>query len=629
MTFSNRISIAGAIPLIVALGIVAVLAAIFLAPAKPVSATANSGTCDLSPVHLDMLLDRYGLKAYECNTLNYSATNPTDLRTTGDNVPAADLWDYSGQGLESFEVSDADAKILRRLKSDDDFNAAATPPETFEDIVIDNIDIAPDAVRYIDLTGNPLSIDDVSFANIPARVALILSADSNVSGFQQADYTVTEGVASYISAAFPDLRATDDDETTPANEGLMTATVTVGSDANSNVNSALGFAADSDKIQLVSFGEGDATATSRAFQANSEADNVIFYWPLTVAKDNENDDDWDISLKIAETTTGLTNANVGFALTNDEADVTILDADAPSTLVCDRSEDVEEAILSYARDEDRGRQDGAAGFGGNVKCDDITIRDLGTVGMLTLADADADDKEPIASLVTGDFEGFTGLTALHIVGARSLPSGIFAGVGSKVAGTGTVLISFAKNAPEDEEVDKVGDFTPSTIPAHIWDDQEPKQVIVLSDDTNDKGEGTTSGLDADLYAGTEDGHFFVLTNAATSGFVLGDKVVIGDTELGANGDNELMRPTIDLDSHLADADRTTGNQRGGGAKSKSSKVVRFAITIPDVDDKDKGERNTWLFLFAADNDTSTADDDLPASAGDLKDVAIVAVTDDD
>ncbi len=638
MTFSNRISIAGAIPLIVALGIVAMLAAIFLAPAKPVSAIANAGTCDLSPVHLDMLLDRYGLKSYQCNTLNYSTTAPTPLRDTGDNRPTAAVWDYSGKGLESFEISDADAKILKRLKSLDTWDTTATPPETFEDIVITDVDIAPDAVRYIDLTGNPLSVEDVSFANIPPRIAVILSADSNVSGFQQEDYTVTEESPGFISLAFPDLRATDVDDTTTADvdESLMTAVVTVGGDATSDRNSALGTG---DKIELVTFGiDVDATpstltltALARRFQINSEADNVIFYFPITVAKDNDNDDDWDIRLTIAETDAGLLNANDDFELTNNEADVTILDADAPSTSVCDRSEDVEEALLRYASDSARGGQAAEAGFGGHVRCDDITLRDLSTVGILTVADADTDDEEPIANLVAGDFEGLTKLTSLRIVGARSLPSGIFAGVGSKVAGDGTVLISFEKNTPGEDGIDKVGDFTPSTIPTHIWDDQEKKQVIVLDDDTNDKDEGVTKGLDADLYAGTENGHFFVLTNAATSAYVLADKVVITAAALeGADATNELMRPTIDLDSHLADADRTAGNQRGGGPGSKTSKVVRFAITIPDVDDKDKGERNTWLFLFAADNDTSSADSDqLPTDAGDLKDVATVVVTDDD
>ena len=149
---------------------------------------------------------------------------------------------------------------------------------------------------------------------------------------------------------------------------------------------------------------------------------MIFYLPLTVSKDNENDEDWDISLRIAETAAALTNANDGFELTNDEADVTILDADAPTLSVCDRSEDVESAILSYATNAAGGAQAEAAGFGGNVRCDDITVRDLGTIRTFTVTDADADDREPIANLVSGDFEGFTGVTSLHIVGSRNLPS---------------------------------------------------------------------------------------------------------------------------------------------------------------------------------------------------------------
>ena len=273
MTLSNRISIAGAIPLIVALGIVALVAAVLLAPARPASATENAGTCDLSAVHLDMLLDRYGLKSFQCNSLDYDLS----LRSTGDNQPSADVWDYSGKGLESFEFSKADADILKRLKSTDTFDTTTTPPETFEDIDIDGADIAPNVVRYIDLTGNPLSIEDVSFANIPARVAVILSAESNVSGFQQEDYTVTEGAPSYISVAFPGLRAVDEDDatTTDADESLMTGTVTVGGDAGAARNPALGTGS---KIQLVSFGDNDTdstnaidlTSTTRTFQVNSE-----------------------------------------------------------------------------------------------------------------------------------------------------------------------------------------------------------------------------------------------------------------------------------------------------------------------------------------------------------------------
>ena len=35
-----------------------------------------------------------------------------------------------------------------------------------------------------------------------------------------------------------------------------------------------------------------------------------------------------------------------YELANDEADITVLDADAPANSVCDRSEDVEAAILN-------------------------------------------------------------------------------------------------------------------------------------------------------------------------------------------------------------------------------------------------------------------------------------------
>ena len=94
----------------------------------------------------------------------------------------------------------------------------------------------------------------------------------------------------------------------------------------------------------------------------------------------------------------------------------------------------------------------------------------------------------------------------------------------------TVHIYFAQNTPPgDSDADKVGKFTPSTIPAHIWADQESQQVIVLDDDLDDDDEGVTSGLDAGLYAGIEDEHFFVLTSAQTAAYVLGNKVEFGTT----------------------------------------------------------------------------------------------------
>lgn len=601
LTLSNRISLAGAIPLLVAVAVAVLVAAIALAPSKPASAFPENDNCKLSPLLLDMLLDRYSMKSFQCNTITLTAP---DSLTLADGEKA-DTWDFSSQELSSFAISDDDADILKVLTGTDADGTGGTVVET--------------GVRYIDLTGNPLTVDDVSFKNIPSNVAVILSADSNVAGFQAEEYEVTEAAASYISVAFPGIHdddATTDDTGTAADESDMTVTVTIGGDGDDTANTATTL---TNKREHVSFGAGLATSATRTFVANSGAENVIFYWPITVGKDNENDEDWDISLTIAETAAGITNANANFDLLNDEADVTILDADAPMLSVCDRSEDVEEAILAYANPTASGtlgEQSGADGFGGNDRCDDITLRDLGTIPSLTIMDADTDDAEAIEDLVAGDFEGMAGLTTLHIVGARSLPAGIFAGVGK--AGTNTVEITFANNAPPaDSDADKVGDFKPSTIPSHIWADQEKQQVIVLSDDTNAKGEGTTSGLDAGLYAADEGGSFFVLTNAATSAYILGSKVDFAG--LAAGGANPIDRPVI--------ADR------GGGPGKEKSKVVRFAISVPEDDDDKDG--NLWLFLFNYNSDAAAASNVAigavtnPTNASDLKALATVAITDND
>ena len=59
-------------------------------------------------------------------------------------------------------------------------------------------------------------------------------------------------------------------------------------------------------------------------------------------------------------------------------------------------------------------------------------------------------------------------------------------------------------------------------------------------------------------------------------------------------------------------------------------IVRFAVTIPDVDDEDKGNRNMWLFLFATDGDDTVGDPAAdPEDATDLVALATVAITDDD
>ena len=583
LTLPNRITLAGVLPILVAFALAVLVAAIALAPSKPASAAFQDETCNLSPVILDMLLDRYGLDAQDCDELNYGGA---DAFEGDDPLEAdADTWDFSNQELTAFAISDDDATLLRVLSE----TAVDTP----------GISITESFVRYIDLTNNPLTVDDVSFENIPFSVAVVLSAESNVAGFQSTEYELTEGQVGYISAAFPDIRDVDTAD--------MAVTVTVGGDAGEDINPALLIASGA-KIQLVSFGT-TGTGPDRTFLANSDDDDTIFYWPIKVDNDNGTDDDWEIALSIDETVAatvgadGITNADANFRLVNDEADVTILDADAPALSVCDRSEDVEAAIRASAEDDAVGGQTGPGGFGENERCSDITLRDLGTLRTLTIADADDNDREAIESLIAGDFEGMTELTSLKIVGARTLPSGIFDGVGKDA--DPSVHIYFAENNPEDEDADKVGKFTPSTIPSHIWADQEAKQVIVLDDDKNEDDEGVTNGLDADLYAVTEGEHFFVLTSALTAAYILGDQVAFV-----AAGDNDATEV-----KHITITDDGRGDE-------VNPKVVRFAVEV--ADDPDKGDRNAWLFLFGDADGTDTGN---PTNASGLEDIAVVAITD--
>lgn len=606
MTLSNRITLAGAIPLLVAIAAVLLLAVIALTPSNRANAAADAGTCNLSPVLLDMLLERYQLAANKCDNLNLAGATAPDITHTRDADHAVDTWDLSGKDLTSFAISKDDATILRALT--------------------ETTSVTEAGVLYIDLTGNPLAVEDVSFANIPSTVAVILSAEAPVSGFQTDEHTVTEASADYLAVAFPGLNAGDDD--------LQVVLTISGADYSSTTaNIALTSATPAipNEVQLISVGDG--TGTTRNARVSSGSDSEIFYWPLTVGKDNVNEGETDFKIEIglvASPTPALTGFKQSiiddFELANIEIDVTVIDADEPSLSVCERSEDVEAAILLAVTNDanSNGRVDAgevaADGFGGHNECDELTLRDLGSItALLTIDDAD-DDNEPIVNLIAGDFEGLTGLTRLHIEGASSLPSGIFSGVGSADGNT-QVEITFAKNSPTDEDVETVGGFTPSTIPAHIFDDQEPKQVFVLADDTDDAGKGVTSGLDSSLYAGVEGDHFFVLTNAATAAYVLSNSVNFDSTQLdvtNADAANPLRRPTI--------------TDRGAGEKLKGARVVRFAVQVLPDDKEDKGDRTTWLFLFPTDSDVQSGTDttlDPPTSAANLEDFAVVAVTDDD
>lgn len=566
LTLSNRITFAGAIPLVLALGILALVAVITLAPARPALATENAGTCNLSAVHLDMLLDRHNLQSQHCDTLDFDNA----LRTVGDKQPTADVWDYSGHGLSSFSISKDDQEILRRLNS----------TNTDDPIVITDVEPMPAAVKYIDLSGNPLTIDDVDFTYIPSRIALILSADSTTNGFQSDEYTVTEAAPSYVAVAFPSLKFTTGSST-------LTPTFAIsGSDAAKQFTGTDQPYQSGSHRQLIKFGVGSGD-DNRTSEVNSLSENKIFYLPLTVDKDNDTRDDWDFRITIQS---AIQNAQTGYKLANSEADITVLDADKPATSVCDRSEDVEAAILNLAAAASTQNT-----YGGHTRCDDLTGRDLAAITTLAVSDDDG-DGEPIRSLVSGDFGGLTNLTTLTITGAGTLPSGIFADVGKDGAG---VQISFVKNDNQgDDDIAEVGKYTPSTLPQHVFDDQQPKQVIILDDDLNADKKGVTAGLDATAYAVTEGSKFFALTPATQTYHVVSKSVTI-------EGDNAstVVTPTI------SDANRGTAD---------SPKVARYAIAPPD--DADSNDESMWLFLF------SQAD---PTSAAHLVDLATVSVTDDD
>ena len=565
-----------------------------------------------------MLLARYGLDSADCDTIDIQNNDNSGTQLQLATGMVADTWDFSGKNLSSFAVTDDDAKYLKKLMGGNDGTR-----------------IAEAGVRYIDLTGNSLTAADVNFKHIPSNVAVKLTADSNVKGFQLADYTITEGGASYVAAALPDLL------TGPNTHFQVTVGLT--GDVTKDVNEALDRGGNATRETLVSFGTG--TGNSRILEVDSDSGSVIYHWPITVSNDNETEDDWEITLTINEDTgvkqgTSASNAAnataAAVSLAIDQAEVTILDADEPATIVCNRSEDVEASILQVVAVSGN-----EADFGGTTNnprdCDELTKRDLSKITQLWVADDDTDDMEPLETLLANDFADLTGLYRLHIVGARALPSGIFAGVGKDSAynhddddGTTptvkTTEITFAKNQPEDPDDDSVGNFTPSTIPQHIWDDQEAWQVITLSDDKDSSDKGVTKGLDADLYAGAENGHFFVLTNAATAKYVLGTTTTFASTEIKLP---EMGTGTITANNTVGNVDPIGANTVVLGAVGeKSSRVVRFAVSIDDVDDEDKGDRTSWIFLFGtgAANVVGTND---PTNAGDLKDIAAVAITDDD
>ena len=603
MTFSNRIPFAGVIPLLVVAALAVLAAIVVLTPGQPAkAATTNDACTKLSPVIWDMLKSHYvGLDDFECNTFEPNASAPNADTENGAN---AAIWDFSDQELTSFAISDDDATILRTL-----FNTVQGA-----EVDEDTADITPEAVRYIDLTNNPLSVADVDFKHIPQDVAIILSADSPVMGFQASSYEITEGEIGYVGFALPGTAEADDTDA----DSEINVTITIGgSQADDELNSAI-VATDGTPNNnygaLVGLG-GDAVAATdglvRPVALLNDGDDVVYYFPISAKKDNENDG-WEVEFSV--TTADDSNVTVREL---DETAILVADADTPATEVCDRTDDVLASIMREVNTPTSPAT--AATYGGTAdrsrRCQELTLRDLGAInGTLHIVDEDTEtialdtatftNGEPLESLVAGDFEGLTGVDRLQLIGARSLPSGIFAGVG----GDSDVVIHFSANSHEDDEVEEVGNFKPSTIPSHIWDDQEKNQIIVLADDVDDDDKGVTKGFDADLYAGNEGDPIFVLTNAATASYVLGNSVNFGELR-PAGADAVIM--TAGVPEPVADVLDLQGDGEA------NSKVVRFAITLPDVDE----DTNMWLFLF----DTTRATGDDPGNASVLRDLASVAI----
>ena len=592
MTFSNRIPLAGTIPVLVVLALAAMMAVIAFGSTQRASAAPTNDACGISPDILDMLIARYDdVDANDCDTLDLfdgGTDGPDAEGLTRNEDHALDTWDFSGQDLPSFAISDDDAEALTLLNAERTGTAAPTAAQ------LDASQVVEKSVKYIDLTGNPLTIDDVSLANIPSNVALKISVDSNVSGFQTDAVTITEDKPAYIGIAIPDQR--DDDDVS-----LVTLSAALEGGATDDLPSGVtGLLLTSNTYStLINLGSTVTSPLSavRTFDLNSESDGVVFYFVVNAGKDNDNDEDWNFDIALADNDSNTINGTNGNLdddsnYVNQEIEITVLDADAPTNDENSRSEDVVAAIeAAVVAPADSGT------FGGHTDFDELTLRDLGAIPSLIIRDSDPnydnagmpdDNQEPLTDLLAGDFEGLTGLTSLSLIGANALPSGIFAGVGYD---DGTLEITFAKNARgDDEDIQEVGNFKPSTLPSHIFDDQEKHQVIILDDDLDDDDKRTTTGLDAAIYAAEDGGHFFVMTSATTRYYKLGSSVILDSNS------------TVDSPS------------TGQTFIDDSTKVLRFAVTVED-DDK---ARTEWVFLFNAES---------PTDVRNLVDIAVVEITD--
>ena len=420
---------------------------------QPAIGQSDQPGCDLSPYLRNALLspDNYDMRDFECDQLILVDESNQDT-----------IWDFSSRGWRSFSISDADYVRLLELSEINDLDTKPKDLEGFGD---------RQGVRLIDLTGNPLSIDDVDFSNIPVGTGIAITQSTSGIGFQSADYSMSENGVGYVGVAFPNVLDTGE------------RSIRIDTELDG----------DRDQTALITIGDD--------MLLHSDSRSVVYYWPLYAGSDNDNGGDWDFNVQFrsAETYEEVNGRNRDRSLVledlvdRDETEMTVSDADEPETSVCQRSRLVEDAIETELAD---------VGVD-HTRCSQYTKSDLSQITQLTISD-DLDDGETI-TIDVDDLSDLTGLESLILIGVEDLPSGIFNGVG---ASTGLV-IDFAANDPSDDDDSVAGDYTLATIPQHILNDQDSHQTLVLAGELDSSDDPIVTGLDRRSYAVNADDWFMV------------------------------------------------------------------------------------------------------------------------
>ena len=407
-------------------------------------------------------------------------------------------------------------------------------------------------IRLIDLTGNPLTVRSVDFRNIPVGVGIALSA-SNVQtlrGFQTDVYQLTENSVGYVSVALPG--ALDRDEQSIVIDPTLT-------------------------------GDTELASIGRDMLLHGDAYGVVYYWPVHVRSDNENDSSGSISVDLeddsADSYDSANGSGRGRALDlsdfldHSEAELDIADADSPRVEVCHRTRVVEDAIEDSLPNSVR-----------NNGCD-VTLADLGTVTQLELED---DDGE-VFDLADGDLEGLTGLRSLKLLGVDELPRAIFVGVGDIEVG---LVIDFAENDPDRSSDPVAGDYTPSSLPGHILDFQEPHQTFLLAGDRVGRtDQPQVTGLDRETYFASNTGDFGALLPSSYTGDVAEELTHYAIGRLGGLGYefNQDSIPVVD-DAQLREVDVDDDD------------VVWLAVRISAEDFESESTQPLVLFIFKDDTE---------------------------